>query len=839
MLSTGIHEQCWDGSTDLENVKRCVNNGHFVLVLMRGVPGSGKSYLAKELVEGTNGVILSTDDHFIVNGEYKFDGTKLQEYHKRNLNDAKSAMAIGVKPVIIDNTNIYSAHMRPYILQAVKFRYEIYFLEPLTEWKKKPAECAKRNIHNIDEQKIAYLTETFEYANLEYLIRPTKLRIVPPPLDDGYGSSAFYRYPQNNPLMLRGSLWMQNAVEFAAGRSDFCMPIVAPSSAKELARNFGNLLVAKPNEDVSVNVKSDRETEGEATSMTNSVSETQTFASVDAGVSASDKQKRLFSLLPKPQYMHHCYLSLGVQTSDVIQALVVGNKIPEECAEQLVTKAEVLVVRKAVYGAEVNFVMKDRATQTDATFELSDVDLLMTMFPEEAAGDLLHVLQMVGLQHAIQIFIEMGARLEVFAQVEPQQCLEFESPLLSETMETENPFERNAIPLTPSPSALLPSEDSASREAKLQPSSAKQRREAEPVQEGFYRMNLSLDMIRKLSDLFGNGEETDISRSYVDLPLWRWRQIFQSWQGLPVTGPYEGEGFSCEDFESAFPSVERSNSATEDPVEKDEVLAKALQSEEYSSSNNNEMFKRKMDTAARLQLNQLFDEFSGIDRNCIEECFRDVNYSANAARETLKIFEDPDGNHSVATSDNAAPPPRDTRGTTTAEKGFIRYKSADGIKVTCPDMSSVQQEVLTLQEEIDHCYRRRNELFARASNAKEMMAKQFYIKEAQQFDKRARDITAEKNEVITKANTSPTFVDLHYMDVASARKLLKEKLNAIDRPPNLRNGRSGRKIVVVTGYGKWSDGRVKLKPALIQWLSQSGYEFHMSPNPGEIIVEAK
>ena len=39
----------------------------------------------------------------------------------------------------------------------------------------------------------------------------------------------------------------------------------------------------------------------------------------------------------------------------------------------------------------------------------------------------------------------------------------------------------------------------------------------------------------------------------------------------------------------------------------------------------------------------------------------------------------------------------------------------------------------------------------------------------------------EKNSIISSANNSRNFVDLHHMNVSSAIRLLKEKLNALDR----------------------------------------------------------
>lgn len=42
------------------------------LVIMRGLPGSGKSTLAKKIA-GNSGVVYSTDDFFMVNGQYVYD----------------------------------------------------------------------------------------------------------------------------------------------------------------------------------------------------------------------------------------------------------------------------------------------------------------------------------------------------------------------------------------------------------------------------------------------------------------------------------------------------------------------------------------------------------------------------------------------------------------------------------------------------------------------------------------------------------------------------------------------------------------------------------------------
>jgi adenylate kinase family enzyme len=42
------------------------------LILMRGLPGSGKSTKA-QILAGKDGLIFSTDDFFMVNGKYVYD----------------------------------------------------------------------------------------------------------------------------------------------------------------------------------------------------------------------------------------------------------------------------------------------------------------------------------------------------------------------------------------------------------------------------------------------------------------------------------------------------------------------------------------------------------------------------------------------------------------------------------------------------------------------------------------------------------------------------------------------------------------------------------------------
>ena len=87
--------------------------------ILRGLPGSGKSTYAKRIAGGVNDRIFSTDNFFYVNGEYKFDRSKLGEYHNRNFENFIKALdeynSSDYAVFVIDNTNLTYSEMKRYI----------------------------------------------------------------------------------------------------------------------------------------------------------------------------------------------------------------------------------------------------------------------------------------------------------------------------------------------------------------------------------------------------------------------------------------------------------------------------------------------------------------------------------------------------------------------------------------------------------------------------------------------------------------------------------------------------------------------------------------------------
>ncbi|NWI39992.1 N42L2 protein, partial [Picathartes gymnocephalus] len=112
-----------------------------LLLILRGLPGSGKSTLSRVLLgQSCDGIVLSTDDYFRQQYGYTYNAARLGDAHEWNRKRAKQAMEQGKSPVIIDNTNTQAWEMKPYVEVALEKGYRVEFHEPDTWWKFDPEE---------------------------------------------------------------------------------------------------------------------------------------------------------------------------------------------------------------------------------------------------------------------------------------------------------------------------------------------------------------------------------------------------------------------------------------------------------------------------------------------------------------------------------------------------------------------------------------------------------------------------------------------------------------------------------------------------------------------------
>jgi predicted kinase len=128
------------------------------LIATRGIPGSGKSTRAQELVaqyrnDGFCVQLFSTDDFW--GNPYKFVSAKLKEAHLWNQHRTMLAMIEAHANnhqdhlIVVDNTHISAWELRPYVKPAYLLGFDIEFVEPSTAWAFDAEECARRNVHNV------------------------------------------------------------------------------------------------------------------------------------------------------------------------------------------------------------------------------------------------------------------------------------------------------------------------------------------------------------------------------------------------------------------------------------------------------------------------------------------------------------------------------------------------------------------------------------------------------------------------------------------------------------------------------------------------------------------
>lgn len=134
-----------------------------VLYIVRGLSGSGKSSIARELVddiwdqESKSFVrdFYSADDYFTdYYGNYNFDPNKLKEAHEQCQQNVEMAMQkVFVRKIAVANTFSQGWEAEPYFKLAEKHGFNPFVLECQNNFE---------NIHGVPQKSIDMMKEKWE-----------------------------------------------------------------------------------------------------------------------------------------------------------------------------------------------------------------------------------------------------------------------------------------------------------------------------------------------------------------------------------------------------------------------------------------------------------------------------------------------------------------------------------------------------------------------------------------------------------------------------------------------------------------------------------------------------
>ena len=99
------------------------------LILLRGVSGAGKSTIAELF---TDAVLVSTDDYFMVDGEYVFNANNLVINHQKCQDEVESVMhdinKTTLCTIVVHNTFTQQWEMKAYYDLAKKYKFTVHTL---------------------------------------------------------------------------------------------------------------------------------------------------------------------------------------------------------------------------------------------------------------------------------------------------------------------------------------------------------------------------------------------------------------------------------------------------------------------------------------------------------------------------------------------------------------------------------------------------------------------------------------------------------------------------------------------------------------------------------------
>jgi len=134
-----------------------INNLLSCLVLIRGLPGAGKTTLANLLSEDGLYPVFSVDDYFTNsnNGDYKFEFSENHLAYSSCLQKVEQSMIENTKKIFVHNTLTLDWEIEQYFKLSSKHQYTIFVVT-----------CenyhSKKNLHSISDDQLVKMANKYK-----------------------------------------------------------------------------------------------------------------------------------------------------------------------------------------------------------------------------------------------------------------------------------------------------------------------------------------------------------------------------------------------------------------------------------------------------------------------------------------------------------------------------------------------------------------------------------------------------------------------------------------------------------------------------------------------------
>ena len=126
------------------------------LIIVRGIPGSGKTTFAELLSDNGKYPICCADDWFNKTyGEYKWSTADMGKAHNYSKELARTSMESGIERVIVANTSTTLSEMNPYIKMAEENGYRVTSI--IVENRH-----GNKSVHNVPDSTIEIMKNRFD-----------------------------------------------------------------------------------------------------------------------------------------------------------------------------------------------------------------------------------------------------------------------------------------------------------------------------------------------------------------------------------------------------------------------------------------------------------------------------------------------------------------------------------------------------------------------------------------------------------------------------------------------------------------------------------------------------